>query len=335
MSAGERRDPWLGIELRHLAALSAIEREGTFSEAALALGYVQSAISGQVATLERLTGTCLVERSRTPAPQQLTPAGELLLSHFGAMLEELELARERIESARQQETDRFRVGVADRLADSWVGSALAAVAADRHGPHVTSVETLDPAALEHRLTAGEVDLALVDLPFVAEGVATAEITRDWLTLVVQAGSPLDRRVRLRPHGTLGAIPLIAWCEQMEPSRIELELAELGLASNVLIRADGLEVVQDLVAAGLGAAILPRGAVRRDSRLAVHELEPGLPARVAGIAWARERSSEQGLRRVVDVVCQLRDADADGDEPLPPTRGVRLRPLADAPLQAAT
>src|SRR5262245_13325377 len=73
-SLTDRRDPWLGIELRHLAALSAIASEGTFSDAALSLGYVQSAISGQVATLERLTGTCLVERSRAPGPQRLTAA---------------------------------------------------------------------------------------------------------------------------------------------------------------------------------------------------------------------------------------------------------------------
>jgi DNA-binding transcriptional LysR family regulator len=59
-------DSWLGVELRHFLALEAVGREGSFGKAATALGYTQSAISQQIATLERIVGHRLIERPGGP-----------------------------------------------------------------------------------------------------------------------------------------------------------------------------------------------------------------------------------------------------------------------------
>src|SRR2546422_10212270 len=78
-------DGWLGVELRHFLALEGVAREGSFGKAAAALGYTQSAVSQQIATLERIVGHRLVERPGGPKPVSLTEAGSLLLTHAGAI----------------------------------------------------------------------------------------------------------------------------------------------------------------------------------------------------------------------------------------------------------
>ena len=86
-------DWWAGVELRHLVALDAVAREGSFRRAATRLGYVQSAISHQIAALESLTGKRLIERSRGTRPLSLTAAGEILLSHADAVIARVRAAQ--------------------------------------------------------------------------------------------------------------------------------------------------------------------------------------------------------------------------------------------------
>ena len=86
-------DRWLGVELRHLAALQAVAEEGSFGRAATRLGYTQSAVSQQIATLERLVGVRLVERPGGPRPVSITEAGTVLLRHADGIVARLRAAQ--------------------------------------------------------------------------------------------------------------------------------------------------------------------------------------------------------------------------------------------------
>src|SRR2546430_9523073 len=86
-------DQWLGVELRHLAALEAVAEEGSFGRAARRLGYTQSAVSQQIAQLEKVVGAKLVERPGGPRAVSLTDAGRLLLRHADAIVARLAAAQ--------------------------------------------------------------------------------------------------------------------------------------------------------------------------------------------------------------------------------------------------
>ncbi|MGZ8740090.1 MAG: LysR family transcriptional regulator, partial [Gaiellaceae bacterium] len=94
---------WLGIELRHLAALQAVAEERSFVRAGRRLGYTQSAISNQIAALERLVGARLVERARGGSSVSLTATGQLVYEHATAIMARLLAARTDVAASRSDQ----------------------------------------------------------------------------------------------------------------------------------------------------------------------------------------------------------------------------------------
>src|SRR3954471_22386263 len=103
-------DSWLGVELRHFLALEAVAREGSFGKAAASLGYTQSAVSQQIATLERIVGHRLPERAGGPKPVSLTEASRLLLIHADAIAARVAAAQADLTSLAEGQAGALRGG---------------------------------------------------------------------------------------------------------------------------------------------------------------------------------------------------------------------------------
>ena len=101
---------WPGLELRHLVALQAVAHAGTFGRAARHLGYTQSAMSQQIASLEDLVGQRLIERARGQPSIDLTEAGRLLLAHADTILARIQAAHADFEAFGQGALGVLRVG---------------------------------------------------------------------------------------------------------------------------------------------------------------------------------------------------------------------------------
>src|SRR5712691_9758841 len=181
---------WLGLELRHLIALKAIAEEGTFGRAAVHLGYTQSAISQQIAMLERIVGQRLIDRPGGPRPVSLTEAGELLLRHADAIAARLQAAQADLVALEAGDAGPLHIGTYQSVGARILPTLLREFAAAWPKVEVSLRESADDRELVQLVERGELDLTFVMLPLGPSPCATIELFRDPYVLVVPADSPL-------------------------------------------------------------------------------------------------------------------------------------------------
>ena len=271
-----KRDRWLGIELRHFAALDAIAKERSFRAAAARLGYVQSAISRQIAFLEDATGVRLIERSQGPRPVHLTDAGQVVLAHADDILARIAAAKSDLAELAGGRAGEIRVGVfggADERPgprDAHLLRALSAGRRDRIGG------AAGDASLLEQLQDGCIDLAFVNLPLQLGPFAAHELMRAAWVLVVASDTETDSRTATPTLEEISRLPLILLKADPVGVPIESRLGGDEAALRVVFRTDLVETALALVAAEVGA-VLPGFAVDgHDSRTTVVELGDLVP-----------------------------------------------------------
>jgi molybdate transport repressor ModE-like protein len=279
-------DRWLGVELRHLAALEAVSREGSFGRAATALGYTQSAVSQQIATLERIVGEKLIERPGGPKPVSLTEAGRLLLRHAEAIVARIAAAQADLTALHDGEAGTLRVGIYQSIGQRILPELMRRYAAAWPLVDVTLTESASDEELLQLVERGELDLTFADLPLIEGPFEFVELLRDPWLLVVPADSPLADRAAPPSLREIAELDLIGFRQCRSMTQIE---AALRRPIDFVFRSDHNGTVQGLVGAGVGAALLPSLAVDpNDEATRQIELGPNVPPRLIAVAWHRDR-----------------------------------------------
>jgi molybdate transport repressor ModE-like protein len=313
---------WQGVEFRHLAALESIATEGSFSAAAAKTGYSQSAISGQIATLERLIGVRLVKRIRGSRKVTLTLEGERLLEHARAINARLSAARADIEQLEQNGTQSLRIGTFQSVSQTLLPDVVRGLTAA--GTSLTLREDKEVEHYAEMLRSGELDVAFVLLPVDDGEVEAIELLRDPWVLVVRTDHPLVWKQRPATADDLSNLPLITF-EQLPAQRlIEGSLRAAGAHVRVVTRMGDSASVLSMVSAGLGCGLVPRLAVEAEAgaaRLNGLRFLPldDQPPRLIGLAWNRQRAADEQIRRVVELA-----ADAARRVSYQPTRATHGR-----------
>jgi molybdate transport repressor ModE-like protein len=308
-------DNWLGVELRHFAALEAVAREGTFGRAAQSLGYTQSAVSQQIQTLERIVGERLVERPGGPRAVSLTEAGTLLLRHAEAIVARLHAAEADMAALAEGHGGRLRVGTFQSVGARVLPAVMQRYAAA--WPHVEIQLTDSPTDedLLRMVERGELDLAFAMPPLLEGPFDALELLADPYVLLV----PADHDLAARPRASLadvGDLTLIGNRMCRSTALAEDELAQRGVAVEVAFRSDDNGTVQGLVGAGFGVALVPLLAVdRNDERVRALELDPAIPQRRISLVWHRDRHRSPAARAFAELAAEVCAEVADSLVPV--------------------
>jgi DNA-binding transcriptional LysR family regulator len=297
-------DNWLGVELRHLAALEAVATEGSFGRAADRLGYTQSAISQQIASLERFVGEKLVERPGGPRAVSLTEAGRLLLRHAEAIVARLDAARADMAALRAGETGTLRVGTYQSVGARVLPAVMRRFRLDYPGISLELHEPTTDPELFALIETGELDLAFCGLPLPEGPFEATQLMRDPYVLVVPGDHELAHR-RSASLADLGDLPLIGAQTCASGAQIERELSTHGYTVEYAFRSDDNGTVQGLVAAGYGVALWPSLAISPgDERVRILSLDPPIAPRVICVVWHADRHRSPAARAFVEIASDV-------------------------------
>jgi DNA-binding transcriptional LysR family regulator len=295
------------LDVRRMRVLREVAARGSFSAAADALAYTQSAVSQQIAALEREAGTTLVERNARGV--RLTDAGRALVEHADAILARLSDAEAELEAIAGLRGGRLRLASFPSAGATIMPEAIARFR-ERHPGVELTLEPAEPEPSIAKLRAGEADVVL-DItsgfrPPRDDAVDRAHLLDDPMYVALPAGHPLARKRTLKLEeladeswilGTTGSCPDVS---------IFLRSCQLaGFEPNVTFNSDDYFAIQGFVAAGMGASFIPDLAlisVRDD--IVVRSLGKRPPVRVIWAATLKDSYCSPAREAMLEILTEV-------------------------------
>ncbi|WP_406464280.1 LysR family transcriptional regulator [Streptomyces sp. NBC_00111] len=289
------------LDVRRLQVLRAVVTSGTVTAAAAHLGYTPSAVSQQMAALEKQAGTALLERvGRGVRP---TAAGLLLTEHAALISSAVAQAETALADLRAGRTGRLSVRYFATAGSTLVAPALAGLRTAHPGIRIDAQLT-DPEDPFQELVRGRADVAVVVQASgrIGRGFRLVHLLDDPYAAVLPLGHPLAGQEVVDLHELSGE----QWvgCEPPGPclEAVTESCAAAGFSPDFVIQSEDYATAQGFVAAGLGVGLMPGLGLRnRHPGVVVRPVRNPEPVRVISAA-AREASLQQpALRDLLDAL----------------------------------
>jgi DNA-binding transcriptional LysR family regulator len=300
------------LDVKQLRVLRAVAEHGSFSAAAEALSYTQPAISQQIAALEKTTGATLVDR--TSRGVFLTDAGRALVDHAEVVIARLAAAEAELDAIAGVRGGRVRLAAFPTAGASILPPAVALFNERHPDVELTFVER-DPEPALQMLRAAELEVALVfefsalsdfERERLYGGIELHHLVADPMYLALPRGHPLAHKPRIRLQDAQNE----TWIQEGDPrnpcSRLhQAACLAAGFEPRIGFQSDDYNVVQGLVAAGVGVSLLPSLALanmRED--IVVRSLGRHAPARQIAAATLAGRYRSPATEAMLAILREV-------------------------------
>jgi DNA-binding transcriptional LysR family regulator len=295
------------LNANRLSVLREVVTQGSFSAAADALSYSQSAVSQAIATLEGEVGAPLIERDRRGV--RPTAAGAALAAHAEGILSRMDDAEAEVAAIAGGRGGRLRIASFPTAGATLMPQAVARFRAAHPGVEVSLAEG-ESEQIAPRLRAGDFEIVILfEFLGVGErmgaGMRRFELLDDPLHLALPAEHPLASREKLRLEDLHGE----SWIQTSAASPCARHVVRschaAGFEPRVSFESDDYQTIQGLVAAGVGVALIPRLALstaRSDIR--IRALDPHSPVRKVFAATPRAAPVTPAVATMLDVLWEI-------------------------------
>ncbi|WP_330462029.1 LysR family transcriptional regulator [Streptomyces sp. NBC_00820] len=289
------------LDVRRLTVLRAVVTSGSVTAAAAHLGYTPSAISQQVAALEKQAGVALLERvGRGVRP---TAAGQLLAEHAAVIGGQVAAAETALADLREGRTGRLAIRYFTTVGSSVVAPALARLREEFPGVRI-DLRMNDPDDPLSEVTQGHADLAIVISPHgrTYDGVCLVHLLDDAYRVVLPKGHRLESKRVI----DLGDLADESWVgSELSGACLDTVIdacAAAGFSPDFVVESGDYATAQGFVAAGLGVSLVPNmGLLSHHPGVMVRKVRNPEPVRAIHAA-VREASlgqlAMQGLIRAL-------------------------------------
>jgi DNA-binding transcriptional LysR family regulator len=271
------------MELQQLRYVVEVADTLNFTRAAERCFVTQSALSHQIASLEREIGRRLFVRSSRRV--RLSEAGQAFVEHARVALRAAERAKEDAAAVDGVVEGTLRIGVIPTVAAIDVPAVLVAYRA-AHPRVRVELQVGNSDVLIRRLRQGELDIALLGLRDGLEpvGVASYALSREQLVAVFPRGHEVALRNSIELEGIAGMTFADFPAATSGRAQSDAAFAAAGLTRDVAFEADSATLILGLVESGLAVTLLAPGTVERSGfDVATAEVRGG-PVRVEYLAW---------------------------------------------------
>lgn len=271
-------NPWRLRTLRELA------QRGTMAAVAELLSLSPSAVSQQIAALERESGVQLVEPDRRGV--RLTVAGRALVAHAEGILAAMQAAVDEVQALDSDAVGELRLASFPSAAASICPGVMQAIKRN-HPRHRISLQDLEPHESIVALRSGDIDIAIVDATGLPRADQEPEIAREELLVdPLYCVLPYDHVATRKKSVVLADLSAEDWIMEDPSSWYYRQVVDLcnaaGFQPNIVANCRSLNVVISLVRAGNGLSIQPGLAVDGYRGVVVRPLKPAVERHVYAV-----------------------------------------------------